>query len=655
MLHSPVLNSQSPSRPRLRRFWCFTLLSAALAMACDDDPVLPGEPGAGGSAAAPEWNPPALREAVALSDTELAREALAVMGSAAVGAEGSCSNCHSLGRPTLTRWSVLTEAFSADCLANTALANVSAVDGMLDCFSEHAEPSATLLPASFGIYAAAAHLPWFSFVFENASTYGDDGQAEHEDFVARVGMPRAGQLLSQPQFDTIAEWFARGLPSLFELVPEDSGEDCSAALSPRLTAHVRDMAERGWKAKNEQTPILMFGCNGGQAGAECLSDFPLARDESFADNWDAPGDAQIRVLYDNSGSLSTFWSRASADGRFIASGLLDDDSGFSGQFLDLERSQNIGVDFSYDPTFFPDNSGFLIQRTGSFVSGSAGSESVDRGDVAIVCNQSLLSSDPESIDGNEQECIQLEDQIGLYQQLAKSIDGEDYWVTFGSYDSDNGGFQPVLRNPSAAFEGQSVTTLIPMLNQGARFEPGNPTRVSTPLQGDPMLSPSGQLLVTRIKGRELIQSVGGSEVVTAEQSGYALHRVTTTRSGASWSASLEDVGRVCMQGGKAVISYDERWMVFHHYVVEDDAAELGYAGPDDPEFEDYLDFGSSNLYLVDLLDGSAQAITNMNPGQYALFPHFRSDGWIYFVVRTLDGDEYFAASDAAVLLEEAGD
>jgi hypothetical protein len=39
--------------------------------------------------------------------------------------------------------------------------------------------------------------------------------------------------------------------------------------------------------------------------------------------------------------------------------------------------------------------------------------------------------------------------------------------------------------------------------------------------------------------------------------------------------------------------------------------------------------------------------------QYALFPHFRSDGWLYFVVRTVGRQEYFAATDAAVLLDGA--
>jgi hypothetical protein len=37
---------------------------------------------------------------------------------------------------------------------------------------------------------------------------------------------------------------------------------------------------------------------------------------------------------------------------------------------------------------------------------------------------------------------------------------------------------------------------------------------------------------------------------------------------------------------------------------------------------------------------------------YALFPHFRSDGWIYADIRdTNAGHEYIVASDAALLAE----
>jgi Tol biopolymer transport system component len=92
-------------------------------------------------------------------------------------------------------------------------------------------------------------------------------------------------------------------------------------------------------------------------------------------------------------------------------------------------------------------------------------------------------------------------------------------------------------------------------------------------------------------------------------------------------------------------------MILHHYTTAADASELGFTDAGDPGFAPYAEFGSSNIYLVDLLTGASRRITNVGPGEYALFPHFRSDGWIYFVVRTLDGAEYFAASDAALFAE----
>jgi hypothetical protein len=573
------------------------------------------------------------------------------MGSAAVGAEGSCNNCHSLGRPTLTRWHSLTDAFSAACLGNTALADVAAVEQMVACFDAHAAPEPSLSATDFGIYAAAAHLPWFTFVFEHAPQYADDWQAHHGRFVSDVGMPRAGNRPSDAQFDVIAEWFARGLPLLFELVPEDSGEACTAGLDPRLRTHVESMRTAGWKARNEQAPLLMFGCSNGQATAQCLAQVPLARDAAYGAGWDVPGSARIRILYDNTGASSNYWSRASADGRFFASGLRGRGiSELSGQFVDLRQGRVIEADFAFDPTFFPDNSGFMVQRAGYSESEGPTNGTANPGDTAVICNQSVLGGDPDQVTGDEPECTVLGGQIGLYQQLAKSLDGDDYWVVYGSFDEDNGGFSPVHDNPSAAFESSSKTTFAPLVNQGSAFVPGTPTRVATPLAGDPMLSPSGRLLVTRLKGRESTTEVGGSSVVKAEQSGYALQLVTTARNGDTLTPSLSDVGRICLQGGKAVVSYDERWLVLHHYVTPNDAVELGFSGPTDPAFADYVALGASNLYLVDLLDGSTRAITRMNPGQYALFPHFRSDGWIYFVVRTVPGEEYFAASNAAVLL-----
>jgi hypothetical protein len=608
-------------------------------------PASGGSPPMAVDAADPSaWSPPALRVAVALPDQDLAPQALALLGS-------GCQNCHSLGRPTLTHWRSLTDEVTTACLGAPQLPDVAAVDTMVSCFHAHSAPEPSFSASSFGIYSAAAHLPWFSFVFEHASEYADDWQAHHARFVTGAGMPRAGTRFTQAEFDVVAEWFARGLPGLFDLVPEDNGEACTPGLDPRLGQHVESLRVAGWKARNEQVPLLMFGCSSGQPTAACLDQLPLAADTAPGAGWDVPGGAQIRVLYDNTGAASNYWSRSSADGRYVASGLRDGGDGdIAGQFVDLQTGQVIDGAFAYDPTFFPDNSGFMVQRSGYTEPTGPTNGAPNPGDTAVVCNQSVLGGAPELVTGDEAECTTIGGQIGLYQQLAMSIDGDDYWVVYGSFDEDNGGFSPVLDNPSAAFASQSTVTFVPFVNQGTGFAPGAPRRVTTPLAGDPMLSPSGRLLVTRLKGREYTVLVNGSSVVRAEQSGYALQLVSATANG---GVSLSDVGRICLQGGKAVVSYDERWMVLHHYVTARDAVDLGFSGPDDPAFADYPALGAANLYLVDLLDGSSRRITQMAPGQYALFPHFRSDGWIYFVVRTLAGEEYFAATNAAVLLGSA--
>lgn len=198
-----------------------------------------------------------------------------------------------------------------------------------------------------------------------------------------------------------------------------------------------------------------------------------------------------------------------------------------------------------------------------------------------------------------------------------------------------------------------MTSFVPMLNGGNGFTPGPVVRVPTPLSGDPMLSPSGRLLALRVKGEERTVRVNGMNVVVADQSGYALYLVNATLDNGEPDVSLSPLGSLCITGSKPTFSYDERWLLMHHYVTTGDATELGFTGPDDPAFAAYRQNGASNIVIVDLTNGQSRRITHVAPGQYALFPHFRSDGWIYFVVRTLQGDEYFVASDVALSLETA--
>jgi hypothetical protein len=346
------------------------------------------------------------------------------------------------------------------------------------------------------------------------------------------------------------------------------------------------------------------------------------------------------VLHDNSNARSLYWTRSSADGRYVASGLQEGDD--SAQIVDLQRGKTIAVKAMYDPGFFADNSGFVFQGNNQDGDG-------------LACEQSVLASGPQRLTGSEPACMRFnEDDIGLYQQVARAVEGGDYWAAAGAFESDDGGFEPTLGNPMASFDEDSSITLTPLVNQGDHFTLAKATEIQTPHEGDPVLSPSGTLLINRVKGKEMQvedPDSPGDFIFVSEQSGYTIHALTTQHAAQGLSASLKNIGRICLEGGKPVLSMDERWMVIHHYVEAADASELGFSSANDAAFAPYLSKGAANLYLVDLQTAVATRLTDMGPGEYALFPHFRSDGWIYFVVRTLDEKEYFAASDAALVLE----
>ncbi len=64
-------------------------------------------------------------------------------------------------------------------------------------------------------------------------------------------------------------------------------------------------------------------------------------------------------------------------------------------------------------------------------------------------------------------------------------------------------------------------------------------------------------------------------------------------------------------------------------------------------YKDWLE--AQRIDLADLLTGERHQVTNMPEGTKALFPHFRSDGWIYFLMTGPDGDRALA-TDAVLHL-----
>jgi hypothetical protein len=554
------------------------------------------------------------RNPVDLADLPLAQQASALLG---VGPGENCDACHTLSRGRLRDWADYTAWSEAACLTDKAPDTQAEAVAILDCL--RLKPGKPFTAAPVGIYTTAAGLPWFEYVFRLA--YGPGAwEAPYEDFRMRVEMPRGAlPAFDQGQLDVVAEWFARGLPRLEDVVAGDPPPPpCTGDIQPQVGAHVTAMATTGWRAINRDEGLLMHGCGAATDPRDCLAAYPRSSERTWAQGWTgvAPS-TTIRILHTIS-YQSSYWTRSSADGRFVSHG---GGSVAGSTVIDLLQNREIPAHAAFDPGFFPDNSGFVIQGSGR-----------------NFCRHSLLTSSPAQISFNEPECSAVT-AVGLYQHMA-AVRGGDYWTVHGGFAADDGGHGPTGEDPSSWFDSSSTNRLTPMIYDGTRYVARAGISVSMPYEGDTVISPSSKLLVSRMGSAEGVHS------------GFSLRQMIATPAGNSYTVSAPVVGTYCVRGGKPGFSYDERWLVYHHYVEADDWQSLGYGSAADPAFVALRNAGAANLFLLDLTTGVERRITTMGPGQYALFPHFRSDGWIYAIVRDNGrGREDVIASDAALRLE----
>ncbi|MEZ4394716.1 MAG: hypothetical protein R3A48_26885 [Polyangiales bacterium] len=392
------------------------------------------------------------------------------------------------------------------------------------------------------------------------------------------------------------------------------------AINPEVEAFVRENTANNWAVLNRSRNMMMFGCAGAARPQDCLADRPEPGDDDIGAGRSAIAGAHLRVLV-TTPNRSTYWTRSSPDGRFIARGT---------RMYDLQRSVEMpAMGAMYDPAFFPDASGFSYQPGGR------------------LCPMSMLTTgEPTSlaITGAGSECTGS--SVSLYQHLGVSLSGEDYWASSaGTAAWDDGGRSVQLTETrrNEPWTATARVSLSLMSNTGSGFRFVSSRNVTTPLQGDAVVSPSGRALMTRY-----VDEAGAYQ-------GYVLHRLAATRNGNAINAEITELARYPLQGAKVAFSYDERYVVYHHYLgggahADDDARELGFTDAGDSGFAGYASMGASNIYILDLLTGRSTRVTTMQPGQYALFPHFRSDGWIYFLVRTLGmARESVIASDAALI------
>ncbi len=563
---------------------------------------------------------PVFRHPVALADDELALQALQLLGAEVPGARSSsCGSCHGLTHQRLRYWGALSDTALATCLTDLEVTSSESAREMIDCTrAMPSQPDTDFETRKLGIFSTAAELPWFAYTFERA--YGSDAPAQLAAFHDLAAMPR-GEVtsLTQAEFDIVAEWFVRGMPALDQtLVTDPPPSACQPAISGAVATHVAAMATQGWRAINQQAQLAMHDCGSATDPRDCLQSYPLAVDQPFGVGWEVPGRGRLRVLHDAT-YVTSYWTRSSADGRFVAHGVASVDGSY---VVDLQRDAVISIDADYDPAFFPDNSGFVFQ-----------------GGPGNICPTSVLTSNPSSISMTEPGCRSIA-ELGLYEHVGRMLGGGDHFALDALFVGDDGGKLPTLSDPLASFVSTAYSSFTPLIFTGTDYVPRAKIDIVTPFEGDTVLSPSAGLTIARLAGPNDVQL------------GYVLREVDATFDGSTYTVTAPEIARYCLSGGKPAFSYDERWIAFHHYVGPQDAVELGFAGPGDPAFAPYLAKGAANLYVMDLLTGNAVRITHMQPGQYALYPHFRSDGWLYAQVRDANaGHEYTIASDAMLVLE----
>jgi hypothetical protein len=545
-----------------------------------------------------------------------------------IGRDGACSSCHAMNsEQTIIRWSNKYYDIEERCLDNEGL---SAKEKLYCLSGQSLDEELKIKPANLGFWSAGLHVGTLNKVMQEA--LGEEGaRILQEELRQTTAMPlRAPNLLTESEFQAVREWVDYGMPYLSELLaPYQGPTQCEPMLAPSVRDHLKAMKDWGWAQRNQERGMLMFACGSDQKscfrqqkhGQDIFPD--VSQRPEFA-GWKMDGRSELRHLTEL-GQQTEYWIRSSADGRFMAYG------GSPSGIVDLQSLlvkpgtlRNIPVDAFYDPTFFPDDSAFVFQGNGT-----------------AICSTSLLKNPlTTSIDFTEDACTSGHDiNIPLYQSVGASLDGADYLAATGDFRSDDGqGREPYFRNA------KSRLLLQPLEYDGMKWVRREAQSFETPWEKDWGLAPSNQLLISRLEGR--VDS-------RLKHIGYQLYKLSKdSQYPQSPRYKKELVGRLCFDGLKVGFSFDDRFVASYDYIKPEQYAQLGYSSPDDPEFQARLNAGTSNIFLFDLWTQKLHAITNMGPEQYALFPHFRSDGWMYFMVYDWNtGKRHLMTANNALLLE----
>jgi hypothetical protein len=537
------------------------------------------------------------------SDMTLARAAV----TAIAGTNARCNTCHTAGKDEIVRWGTAMKVIEETCLSSSLTLTPAEKVACLRSAGDEAEPQYSA--SKLGLYSAAAALPELEDVFKAA--FPDDAQAQYDAFKEQAGMPAFGAPgLSAAEFAKVKEWVLRGMPQLDAVMSEPGAIRCVPKTTPELASHMERLKQEGWGARLAEASTPMANCGSATNAAECLKGFDDVTAELGPEST-----GQTLRLVRRLDFRTSFWVRSSADGRFTAFG------GSPSRIIDNDAPATtppITADAPYDPGFFPNNDGFSYAGT--------------RPGGLRVCKQSVLlnaangtTPATRKITFTEAGCTQIINTV--YQSVGAALDGSLFFMATGAHTNDAGGASGPL---SASFGENAMTTMTPMFNDGTKYVKGAAVQVKIPHEGDQQMSPSNTLLITRFGQK-------------AGFSGYRIRTVTptitpsTTPGGTpSVSVDMKEIGTICLQGGKPQMSFDERFVAVHQF-TDANANPAGFPA------------GTANIFMVDLKTGTQFQVTNMKAGQKALFPHWRADGWLYFLVKDANtGKESLVASDIAL-------
>ncbi|WP_141734481.1 hypothetical protein [Oligoflexus tunisiensis] len=486
-------------------------------------------------------------------------------------------------------------------------------------------------PKGLGFMAAGVEHQIFKDLFQTAGR-----EADYEKFKANARMPRGSSALADQDFEKLLSWVLRYYPGLADFLTHDGPDVCRSPADTHIGSEFQDYVRRmsegseGWEHVNQARGLPMFACVDDDKHA-CFTQKTKDGRDVFPskDEWKAPGlSGHMRILHQYD-ETTQYWIRSSADGRFVANG------GEPSAIIDLQDkllgrpARRITVEALYDPAFLPDNSAFMFQ-----------------GDPhgSRICEQSILDhADLVTLDFMQLGCSKSDLQIGLYQAIGSSLDTGEIRTLAGYYGSDDG--YSVFRDIAPLFGRQAaldVETIRRVNDSG--FEKVSTRRFPTPHHGNWMMSPANQIAVAILSA-----STDGK----ARHGGYRLFLMNETFGANDQLPDWNDASTalLCMGGGeKPNISFNERMMTFYRYAKLD-----GQVG----DLDSSADGGSRDLnssadiYVYDLLKGGEPvALTQMPKGFYAQFPHFRSDGWLYFTVyNAASGERFVVATDTSLYVE----